>query len=35
MWRFLPAFYSNINIFLSRDIDSRIEPKEIKALLLL
>jgi len=32
MWRFLPAFYSNINIFLSRDTDSRIEPKEIKAI---
>ena len=32
MWRFLPAFYSNINVFLSRDTDSRIEPKEIKAI---
>lgn len=32
MWRFLPAFYNNVNIFLSRDTDSRIEPKEIKAI---
>ena len=32
MWRFLPAFYKNINIFLSRDTDSRIESKEIKAI---
>lgn len=32
MWRFLPAFYKNVNIFLSRDTDSRIEPKEIKAI---
>jgi hypothetical protein len=29
---FLPAFYNNVNIFLSRDTDSRIEPKEIKAI---
>lgn len=32
MWRFLPAFYKNVNICLSRDTDSRIEPKEIKAI---
>jgi hypothetical protein len=32
MWRFLPAFYKNTNIVLSRDADSRIEPKEIKAI---
>ena len=32
MWRFLPAFYKNVNIYLSRDTDSRIEPKEIKAI---
>jgi hypothetical protein len=32
MWRFLPAFYKNVNVFLSRDTDSRIEPKEIKAI---
>ena len=32
MWRFLPAFYKNINVFLSRDTDSRIEPKEVKAI---
>ena len=32
MWRFLPIFYKNVNIFLSRDTDSRIEPKEIKAI---
>jgi hypothetical protein len=32
MWRFLPAFYKNVNIFLSRDTDSRIETKEIKAI---
>jgi len=32
MWRFLPAFYNNVNICLSRDADSRMEPKEIKAI---
>lgn len=32
MWRFIPAFYEETNIFLSRDTDSRIESREIKAI---
>ena len=32
MWRFIPAFLKETNIFLSRDTDSRIETREIKAI---
>lgn len=32
MWRFLPAFDPKVNICLVRDADSRIELKEIKAI---
>lgn len=31
LWRFIPAFDKNVNIFLSRDADSRITEKEITA----
>lgn len=32
LWRFLPAFNPKVNVFLSRDTDSRLQPKEIKAI---
>jgi hypothetical protein len=31
MWRFLPAFNKNVNVFLSRDADSRITEREAEA----
>ena len=31
MWRFIPAFLKETNIFLSRDTDSRITKREVEA----
>ncbi len=30
VWRFLPVIDVNVDVFLSRDLDSRISPREVR-----
>jgi hypothetical protein len=35
LWRFLPVIDVQVDTFLSRDLDSRINPREVKLFIIL